>query len=235
MRTIPAALGVFCLIGLALIGVPSEVNPLSRVTWYGQSAVRVTGTSGTVFVDPFRMPDSVKGTGDLILVTHAHFDHLSAEDIEKAGKAGCPVYGPEEVVKAFPGRGIAVEPGETYEAKGFTFRTVPAYNLSKKYHPQSKGWVGYILVVDGDTYYFAGDTDFIPEMKGLRPTVAFLPIGGTYTMDWEEAVKAAEAVAASITVPYHWGAIEGVGTKKDAEAFQKSLPGRTAILESVQE
>jgi L-ascorbate metabolism protein UlaG (beta-lactamase superfamily) len=68
-------------------------------------------------------------------------------------------------------------------------------------------------------------------MRDLKPTVAFLPIGGTYTMDQKEAVKAAEAVGASITVPYHWGSISGVGTPKDAEAFRKEFSGTTVILE----
>ncbi len=90
MRIFLVSLGVVCLLCLATLGSPPEKDPLSRVAWYGQSAVRVTGSSGTVFVDPFRMPDSLKAAGDLILITHAHFDHLSQEDIEKVGKAGCP-------------------------------------------------------------------------------------------------------------------------------------------------
>jgi L-ascorbate metabolism protein UlaG (beta-lactamase superfamily) len=59
---------------------------------------------------------------------------------------------------------------------------VPAYNVSKPYHPRAAGHVGYVFTVGGVTYYHAGDTDVIPEMEGLRCDVAFLPVGGTYTI-----------------------------------------------------
>jgi L-ascorbate metabolism protein UlaG (beta-lactamase superfamily) len=45
---------------------------------------------------------------------------------------------------------------------------VPAYNTNKKFHQQDKGWVGYVITVNGTRIYLAGDTDLIPEMKTIK-------------------------------------------------------------------
>jgi len=41
------------------------------------------------------------------------------------------------------------------------------------------GHVGYLITVKGVAIYHPGDTDYIPEMKGLKPDVALLPVSGT--------------------------------------------------------
>lgn len=64
--------------------------------------------------------------------------------------------------------------------------------------------MGYLLEIEGHVIYHAGDTDLIPEMDGLGPVdVAFLPIGGTYTMNVEEAAQAALRIQPSLVVPIH--------------------------------
>ena len=44
--------------------------------------------------------------------------------------------------------------------------TVPAYNIDKEYHPKDAGYVGYIVTLNNVTYYIAGDTDVLDEVKG---------------------------------------------------------------------
>jgi len=103
---------------------------------------------------------------------------------------------------------------------------VPAYNINKfrepgqVFHPKEHGGVGFVLTMDGTTVYYAGDTDFIPEMKSIRCDVALLPVSGTYVMTAEEAAEAAAAIHPKIAVPMHYGAI--VGGEEDAKKF-KSL------------
>jgi L-ascorbate metabolism protein UlaG (beta-lactamase superfamily) len=61
-----------------------------------------------------------------------------------------------------------------------------------------------LITLNGKTIYHAGDTDFIPEMKGLRYIdVALLPIGGTFTMDIQEAVEAAIAIKPKVVISMH--------------------------------
>jgi L-ascorbate metabolism protein UlaG (beta-lactamase superfamily) len=67
--------------------------------------------------------------------------------------------------------------------------------------------------------YFAGDTDFIPEMKDIACDIALLPVSGTYVMTPEEAVEAALAIHPKIAVPMHYAAI--VGSDRDATKFKR--------------
>jgi L-ascorbate metabolism protein UlaG (beta-lactamase superfamily) len=85
---------------------------------------------------------------------------------------------------------------------------VPAYNTREEalgFHPKTNGWVGYVLELGGVTYYHAGDTDHAPELDDVRADVAFLPIGGHFTMDWRAAAGLAQAITPSVAVPIHYG------------------------------
>ena len=117
---------------------------------------------------------------------------------------------PHGAISDLSNRLISVKPGETHAFGELTVRTVPAYNTKPdrlRYHPRENDWIGYIFEFGGKRIYHAGDTDFIPEMKGLSVDVALLPMGGTYTMDADECVLAANALAAKVVVPMHYKAL----------------------------
>ena len=177
-----------------------------------------------IYVDPFKI-DGAPKDADVIFCTHDHFDHLSPGDIKKVMKPGAILVVPKKKAKKFKkyefSEVIGVEPFNEYEAQGIKFRTIPSYNLDKKFHKKKKNWVGYIIDVDKASYYFAGDTDYIPEMDEIEADVVFLPVGGTYTMNAEEAAKAANSIKPKMAVPIHFGTV--VGTREDAETFAKNL------------
>ena len=116
---------------------------------------------------------------------------------------------------------ISVEPNEQDSIDDIKYETVPAYNTNKQYHPKENNWVGYILDIDGVRYYIAGDTDITAENKKIKCDVAFVPVGGTYTMDFKEAALLINEIKPKIAVPIHYGSV--VGTKQDAEDFIKLL------------
>ncbi len=107
---------------------------------------------------------------------------------------------------------------------GWKITAVPAYNLDKPYHPREAGGVGYLVTIDGFTYYHAGDTDHIPEMHRLSADVALLPVSGTYVMTAEEAVAAALVIKPAIAIPMHYGTL--AGTPDDALKIRKSAAGK---------
>ena len=76
--------------------------------------------------------------------------------------------------------------------------------------------------------YHAGDSDFIPEMKGLGVDIALLPVSGTYVMRSDQAVLAALAIKPKIAIPMHYGAI--VGSEEDATSFKKALEGKIHVV-----
>ena len=73
------------------------------------------------------------------------------------------------------------------------------------------------MEIGEEKYYIAGDTDDIPEINNIECDVAFLPIGGTYTMDYKEAAVLANNINTKIVVPTHYGEI--VGDKDDGKRF----------------
>ena len=84
-----------------------------------------------------------------------------------------------------------------------------------KYHPRHRD-NGYILTFDGLRVYIAGDTEDIPEMKGLKDIdIAFLPVNQPYTMTVPQAAKAAKMFSPKILYPYHYGDTK-IGELKDA-------------------
>ena len=96
-----------------------------------------------------------------------------------------------------------------------------AYNNNKRFHPKENNWVGYLIAIDGITYYIAGDTDITEENRQVKCDVAFVPIGGTYTMDYKEAAKLINEIKPKIAIPTHYASI--VGTKEDGIKFAKLL------------
>lgn len=155
------------------------------------------------------------------------YDHFSPEDIEKVRKEDTKIILPETMAsKAQKVRFLAdqicqVQQGQSYDRFGLRFTTVPAYNNLKPFHPKRSGWIGYLLEWGGSTYYIAGDTDATKENRDVKCDVAFLPIGGTYTMNPKEAAKLAEAIHPQAVVPVHYGSI--VGKPEDAEKFRQML------------
>ena len=103
----------------------------------------------------------------------------------------------------------------------FKFETIPAYNINKTFHPKENDWVGYVIELNDIRYYIAGDTDITEENKRVKCDVAFVPVGGTYTMDFKEAAQLINEMQPKVAVPIHYGSV--VGTKQDAEEFIKLL------------
>ena len=102
---------------------------------------------------------------------------------------------------------VTVAAGETVQCASAVVTAVPAYNMDKfrppgqPYHPQEAGGLGYVVELDGFGYYHAGDTDPIPEMSGIHCDVALLPVGGTFTMTADEAVRACDTLNAGTSSP----------------------------------
>jgi L-ascorbate metabolism protein UlaG (beta-lactamase superfamily) len=203
---------------------------LERFTWFKQSAFLWRGDGLTVYIDPWGV--TVDDPADVIFITHAHFDHYSQEDIEKVRKEGTRIVAPHDVARELSGNVVPVAPGDSVEVLGVKAQAVPAYNVVEERlqaHPKANNWVGYVLTLGDTVYYHAGDTDHAPELSEVRADVAFLPIGGTYTMEPTEAAGLARAIGPQVAVPMHYGFV--VGSPADAERFAKEAdPVRVEIL-----
>jgi L-ascorbate metabolism protein UlaG (beta-lactamase superfamily) len=199
---------------------------LSNVKWLGHASLMFRSTK-TIYIDPFQI-NGHPADADLILITHDHYDHFSPADIQRIQHQDTIIVIPETSQKQVPGNVRKMGIGAIMQVAGIPVEAVPAYNINKPFHPASSGNVGYIVTLNGIRYYHAGDTDIIPEMETLNVDVAFLPVCGTYTMNPEEAARAAQILNPQIAVPIHYGSV--TGTPEDGLKFQSLCKCPVTIL-----
>lgn len=189
------------------------------------SAIRFSENKIISF-DPYKINKNYNDA-DYIFVTHDHYDHFSEEDILKVKKDETKIIVPNDLLEKSKKLGfdkeniLTVIPNSSYKIDDITFETIPAYNVNKNFHPRANNWVGYIINLNNTIYYIAGDTDITQENRKVKCDVAFVPIGGTYTMTAKEAATLVNEIKPKIAVPIHYGLI--VGTKEDATTFKNSL------------
>jgi len=206
---------------------------VDNVAWLGHDSFRITG-SKVVYIDPWHIAAGAP-PADIVLVTHEHSDHFDKGDIAKVSGPDTVVVAPSVVTEQLRGETLSVRPGDVVTIAGVTVRAVPAYNTNKfrqpgvVFHPQADGKVGYVIDLDGTTYYHAGDTDVIDEMSAIDVDVAFIPVSGTYVMTADEAAQACAKIHAKAVVPMHYGTI--VGSVADAERFSDLCSLPVTILE----
>ena len=199
---------------------------LKGIECLGHSTIKISKNNKTIYIDPYNISDGINDA-DYIFITHNHYDHFSEEDIKKVKNNETIIIITEDLYTntlklGFNGMNIiTVKPNENYQVEGIKFSTIPAYNTNKTFHPKENNWVGYIIELEGSKYYIAGDTDITDENKKVKCDVAFVPVGGTYTMDFKETAHLINEIKPKIAVPIHYGSI--VGTKQDATDFVKLL------------
>ena len=188
------------------------------------ATAKITAGGSTIYIDPAK-PAKVEGgaKADLILITDIHGDHMDAADVTALSKDGTTVIAPAAVAKTIT-QAKPLANGESTTWKKWKITAVPMYNINHNqpsgapYHDKGRG-NGYLLNYGGKNFYFAGDTEGVPEMRALKNIdVAFIPMNLPYTMTPAEAADAVKAFKPKVAIPYHYKG-------QDVEAFKKALEG----------
>ncbi|HET9357847.1 MAG TPA: MBL fold metallo-hydrolase [Nitrososphaeraceae archaeon] len=198
--------------------------------WTGHDGFRITDLKNKriIYIDPFQLSKRHKTKdADIVLVSHDHFDHLSIEDLTEIVNSNTEIVAAKECLGKLQdlpaGRITTLNPGERASPRGLVVEAIRAYNTNKKFHPKEDNKIGFVITVDGHRIYHSGDTDIIPEMSGLNPDIALLPVSGTYVMTADEAARANDEFIKprKFAIPMHYGSI--VGSEEDANKFKTAV------------
>lgn len=203
-------------------------NLNKMIHWLGHASFRFESSGGhVIYVDPYRLKNPQK-KADVILITHDHYDHFSADDIAKILDLKTSIYGPKSLSGRIKNPVNIMKPGDAVTFKDIRIEAVHSYNTDKNFHQKNQDNIGFVVTIDGVRIYHAGDTDFIPEMKNIKADIVLLPVGGTYTMDTMGAVDAVSAINPRVAIPMHYGTV--VGSKEDAVRFSNLCTCEVAML-----
>jgi L-ascorbate metabolism protein UlaG (beta-lactamase superfamily) len=192
-----------------------ELTPIMHASLMLKAAGKI------VYVDPAQGKYDGLPQADYIFITDIHGDHLAPPVLDKLKKSGTVIVAPKAVAEKVPGCMVMAN-GETKTVGDFKVEAVPMYNLKpaangQTYHDKGRG-NGYVITIGGKRFYFAGDTEGVPEMRALKSIdVAFIPMNLPFTMTPADAADAVKAFHPAIVYPYHY---RGQDTKIFASALE---------------
>ncbi len=189
-----------------------------------QSSIKI----GNIYFDPFKIESEIHDA-NLIFITHSHYDHFDIDSINKIKNDNTIIIIPDdEEIKSKLDNYNVVLPNNTYEFNNIIVNTIPSYNVNKRFHPKENNWLGYIITINDETYYIMGDTDITDESKLVKCDYLFIPIGGTYTMDYKEASELTNIIKPKKVFPTHFGSI--VGEKEDFNKFKELINNDIEVI-----
>ncbi len=225
---------------------------MTEIEYLGHSAFAIRDRGKEVLVDPFLSDNPVAPPSaslvrpDLILVTHAHHDHLG-DALELSKHFGCPVLSVSEINDHLEERGATVLQGNIGGEISMPFCRVKMFPAvhSSSFEDGSYGGepCSFLIEMGGKTVFHAGDTALFNDLSLVADEAdidaALLPVGGTFTMGVKDAVKAMRLLRARVMVPMHydtWSSIsvdrEVLGSAARGEEFSVKVlaPGERLLL-----
>lgn len=191
-----------------------------KVRFLGHAAFYLEGEGLKGLIDPFltdnpqasAKPEDFKDI-NYIFVTHGHKDHLG-DAIEIAKRTGATIVAVFELANYCASKGAKVHPMHVGGSARFPFgrvKMIPASHGSGIVEGDRVIYggnpCGFLISVEGKKIYHAGDTGLLADMMLLKDEgvdLALLPIGGNFTMDVDDALRALELIRPKKVIPMHY-------------------------------
>jgi len=205
------------------------------INYFGHSFFKIGFPNRNVLIDPFvstkqkdpafsRLVNCTAKEKDLkdialILVTHEHFDHFDKDLIENiATRDNSCVVASEHLLQQLNLNKRFLHPIKMHQSislRGVEIKALPAH------HPQAFYPLGFLLTCEGKSVFHSGDTSLIDDFSQIKPDVALLPIGGTYTMDCVDAIRAVKTMKPKYAIPMHYNTFKMI--QQDPGEFKQKI------------
>ena len=212
-----------------------------KIKFYGHAGIKIEDNL-TILIDPW-LDDNPLATikakditkADYIIATHNHFDHVNDIPII-AENTKATIVGIVETVEDLSSKGckktIGCNIGGTVKLEGLEVIFTQAF------HSMSSNPSGVIIFFNNKIIYHAGDTGLFGDMELLGDMypidLAFLPVGGHFTMGLKEAKKAIQLLKPKKIVPIHYNTFDIIKQEVD-ESLVKESNSELLILKPGQE
>lgn len=199
----------------------------------GHATVRIETADLVVYIDPWsEVLNGTPADADVVFSTHDDRDHYDSAAIDAVSNDSTTIVAYDAIDTSDLDRPV-IGLGEDDERSidGISVRSVPAYNRpdgphvrdsGEPYHPEGTV-IGLALTFGETTVYFCSDTDDLDVLEEIEADVVLPPIGGTYTMDREEAAALVRAIGPELVLPVHYNTAAVEGIEADADAFAADL------------
>lgn len=240
------------------------------ITWIGHATVRIGYGRTSIVTDPNLgnwvlaahralqpgMRAAELRPVDLVLVSHAHRDHLHRPSLRALASPGATVVVPVRCGDLVGDLGYAnvveLDVGDSYaHAGGLEVTLVPSRHWGARRPAETvrRAFGGYVVRGSGPTVYYAGDSAYFSGFaeigRRFHPDVAILPIGGYAPAAFRrdhmsplDAVLAFEDLGARLLVPVRYGSfrlshepLDEPRTWLGAVAAEKDLSGKIRFLD----
>jgi L-ascorbate metabolism protein UlaG (beta-lactamase superfamily) len=211
------------------------------IRFLGHACFELIDGDTRVLIDPFLNgnPKAAVGAGDVdpthIFLTHGHQDHYG-DIVEIAKRTSAQVVAIVELAGELGEQGVenVSDPniGGTvrFDDAGVWVRLTPAWHTSTTPNGLVNTPAGLVIGIGGKVVYHIGDTGLFSDLQLVKQRdeidVALMCIGGHYTMDRHDGVRAAELVGATQVIPCHYNTFPPIET--DAQAFKSEVEAQTS-------
>jgi L-ascorbate metabolism protein UlaG (beta-lactamase superfamily) len=218
--------------------------PRDAITFWGHACVYVDVGGFGIVTDPVFgsrysplhgrvIPAPPPGAYDqtsLILVSHAHQDHLQPTTLARFPRTSvilCPAPSARYIPEGGP-RVRVMRPGDVYPFPGGSVVAVAALHPGSRNSLKARSdgrALGYVIRTPRSTIYYSGDTEYFPGIEGVgteyRPEVAVL--NATRHLPTPDVVRAVLSLGVSKVILTHWGAYDGPTGRKTLRRHEELL------------
>lgn len=164
---------------------------MPQIRWHGHACFEIMDDL-TIVTDPHDGKsigiETPMVKGDIILVSHDHYDHNSVRTVEKKDS-------------------VVVRDAGKKNVKGIEIEGIESFHDEVKGAKRGKNII-FKFKVDDITFCHLGDLGHIPDKEILdkigEVDILFIPVGGVYTLDADSAWETANLIKSKIIVPMHY-------------------------------